>query len=34
LTAWSRTIVNIAEQPVATAGAPLLLLTLGVAGVF
>jgi hypothetical protein len=34
LTAWSRTIVNIAEQRVASAGAPLLLLTAGVAGVF
>lgn len=34
LAAWSRTIVNIAEQRVASAGAPLLFLTAGVAGVF
>jgi hypothetical protein len=34
LAAWSRTIVNIAEQRVASVGAPVLLLTAGVAGVF
>lgn len=34
LAAWSRTLVNIAEQRVASAGAPVLLLSAGVAGVF
>jgi hypothetical protein len=34
LSAWSRTIVNIAEQRVASVGAPVLLLTASVAGVF
>lgn len=34
LAAWSRTIVNIAERRIASAGDPLLFLTAGVAGVF
>jgi len=34
LAAWSRTIVNIADRRVASAGVPVLLLTVGVAGVF
>lgn len=34
LLAWAPTVVRIAEQEVATAGSPILLITLSVAGVF